>query len=513
MTGTATVQTVGSEAVVDQGQVDIPSEIKMATTREELQQKIEEISSNKLKDLLTREAKIHNEIEELSSIDAERNERRITALQSDLATLRAEIAKRGEDLASLSYAIAGEMEVFGRLSGEALEDTEEDIAKKQSAYDTIEFAEQGVIDAKSRLGSLETELTGLETAKTNAEGSFFIGRKGRVEKANADLRRHKNQIKTAQNDVEIAEQDLEKAKENLPVILEQVEVDKRNRIREASLEETYATISRWVAQAKKVLKDDITEYLERITETQSAKDIAIKRRVKAAERIKTAKDDLETLEIDFDTLKLQRDDISDKTSTDYQKLTAQMEDLTVRLDAAKNEQKLAESGFTDAEIAVKERIQSLRSLTAQCELAKVQFNKFVTNEETAHYIGQNIEVLVKGSTRETLNESLDRGVHKMTVAVYDVSKKAEVASTKQLTDMKRRKLDVLELMEEMDGETDQALAAEQERYADLVEKMREGFERQGLDVEEMSNLNAAAKLVKDITGNEQTSGAVESEMF
>jgi len=510
MTGTQAqvVETITEE------QVDIPSEIAQAETRADLQKKMEEISSNKLKNLLQQEAKLHKEIEKLSSLDGEsRDSRTIAIKQTDLKTIRAEIAKRGEDLASLSYAIAGEMEVFGRLSGEALQDSSEDVAKKQVAYDAVDSAEKRLVDVKAQKKSAESRFDELETGLEQIKSSFFWGRKGRVAEAEQSLRDIKRRILDARSAIESAEQNVVDAKEQVPVVLEQVQVDKRNRIKNASLEETYTSISKWVAQAKKVLKADIGEYKVRIAETKKAHSTAIERRLKASKRMRAAEELVVTLDEEFSTSESDREDIVDRTDPTYQTLTASMDAIAIKLDAAKNEQKLAEGGFSDAEIATKERSTSLMALTAQNELAKHHYNKFVVNEETAHFIGQNIEVLVKGATREVLNESLDRGVQKMTVAVYEVAQRTRITSTKQLGELQQRKIDILAVMTDMDDETEEAIAQEHKEYEEVIQKLREGYAKEGLDVEDMSSLNAAAELSAQVTGTVQDSKISEADLF
>ena len=536
MTATANVQTEAME--VNPAVVSIPDEIRMTENRESLQKAIDQISSNKLKELLEREKELKAEIDDLSAIDSEMNADRISALETDLGSTRAEIAKRGEDLASLSFAIAGEMEAFGRLSGDALQDNAEDIARKEGAYSAIEEAENNLIDAKASLESAETDfkkakekearlsadLAEAETELQTQESSSWWGRKKRIQTAQdelagvqrnsrtavSDTQSVESRIEQANQQIENAENCLETAKNELPVILEQIEVDKRNRIKEASLEETYAMITKWVTQAKDVLKEDIGEYLTRIKETHDARKAAIDRREEAAQRIKKAKENLNDLDMDFQEVKLRRDDITDKTDPEYQSLTTEMEELAVKLDAAKNEKQLAESNFSDSEIAVKERIQSIQALTAQCELAKLQFNKFVMNEETAHYIGQNIEVLVKGTTREALNESLDKGVQKMTIAVFDVALKTQVASVKQLNDMGERKINLLKLMDEMEGEKNHALAEQAERYESIAEQFKKDL---GLDVDNMPGLNAAAEMISSVSEVKFDPAKAETEMF
>jgi len=502
------VQVMASESDI----TEVASEVvKPGMSSAELQKQIERIASNKLKELLQRESELHAEIDAISSMDGESE--KMEMIQANLKTVRAEIAKRGEDLASLSYAIAAEMETFGQLSGAALQDTDEDIAKRQKAHDAVTVAQEAITKAKSDIAVAESQKQAAESRKTKLEGSLFSFLKGSdIAAAQDDIDRAQAIIDNGPDVLAKLQEELRQAEDNIPVVEEQIQLDKRTRIKSASLEKTYATIAQWVSQAKKVLKKDIAEYQTRVTETKKSRQKAIDRRLAASKRKRAAEEKIDELMSEYAGFELERDDITDRTDPEYQRLSSEMERVAVELDAARNEKKLAEGGFSDAEIAIKERTNSYMTLMAQQELAKNQFNKFVMSEETAREVGQNIEVIVKGTTREMLNESLDKGVHKMTVAVYDLSKKSAISSVRQLNDMQDRKIEILKRMEEMDAESDVVLSQEQERYQQLAETLKAGYAKQGLDVDGMSSLQAAANLAKQVGGVESVEKSGD-EMF
>ncbi len=485
VTQTATKQGVSPE--INQEVSKIFEE--QATTLEE---QIQQIASGKLKELFQQEAELKAEIDRLSSIGSEAGKMRLK--EADLQTVRVDIAKRSEDLASLAYAMAAEMESFGQLSGTAFADNSDDIAMRTAATERLN-------NVQSALSRSQIELDLAKSEKTDAESLTQLpwilkGLNGRETKISAA----QSKLKTASSDVSKNEVLLTEAQENIVVVEEQIQTNKRERLREASLLETYERISGWVTQAKNILKKDIAEYELRLAQTKKSKAEAIERRIIASGRISTARDMIASLNVKLLEKQSDQSDITDRTDTSYQKLEAEINDIVADLDYQNNELKLAESGFTDAEIAVKERNASIMALTAQAELAKHQFNKFVVTEESANIIGRNIEVLVKGGDRAIINESLDKAGHKMTIVVFDLSNKTAIAAARQLNNMKERNLEVLQHLGEIDQEADSVLAVELKRNAEISQRLREGYEKQGLDVEEMSSLSAAAEIAQQVGG-------------
>lgn len=476
-------------------QVDAVAEAKSNAI---LQEQIEKVSTKRLKDLLERQTKLHDEIDQLSSIDAE--SKMIEIKSAELQQVNTEIAMRTEDIANLSYMIAEEMEAFGQLSVDALKDSDADIAKRNQAQQAVMNAGKQIIDAKAELSVAETNVKALEEAVAEAEKSFIWGRKGRVYDANQAVTTAKFGIRRITEKIEAAEKGLEDANANIPVVEEAIRLDKRVRLKDASLVEVYKTISTFVTKAKNILKVDIGEYQTRVKETEVSRAKAIERREAASVRIQNAKDQIVELEAKLAAKQLELDDLTirDRTNPEYQALATEIDDISIKLDAQNNEQKLAESAFGDAELAVKERTRSIMTLNAQLELAKHQFNQFVMNEETAYDVGQNIEVIVKGNNRAIIHESLGKSYNKMALTLYDVSRKAAVASAAQISNLQEQKVKVLQTMDEMEDSTNAALAIQFERFEVNTQKLREVFRAKGVDIDGMQNLRAAAELAKQM---------------
>jgi chromosome segregation ATPase len=505
-TATATVEAPVFASVI----TETSDVIAQAKTASNLQEQIEKVSTKKLKDLLERSSKLHSEIDQLSSIDAE--SKMIAVKSAELQSVNAEIAKRTEDIASLSYMIAEEMETFGQMSVDALKDTDVDIAKRNKSLDAVKSAEKQIVDARTEVSVGDANIITLEAAKVTAEKSFIWGRTDRVQTAQRALESAQYKVQRAREQIEAAEKALEDAKTNIPVVEEEIRLDKRVRLKDASLLEVYRTISTFVTKAKNILKVDIGEYQTRIKETETSRIKAIERGEVASKRIHDAKQKIEELEVQLAAKQLEIDDLTDRTDPAYQALATAIDDITIQLDAQNNEQKLAESAFSDAEIAKKERKMSIMTLTAQLELAKHQFNQFVMNEETAYDVGQNIEVIVKGNNRAIIHESLGKGINKMTLAVYDVSRKAAIASAAQISNLQEEKVKVLKTIDSMDEAANAALALQFERFEVSTQKLREVFKAKGVDIDGMQNLKAAADLAKQMSGTPAQKGDAE-QMF
>ncbi len=478
-------------------EVNLASEDRLTN----LQEQIERITSVKLKELLQREAQLKAEIDNLSSLGRESEKMRMK--KADMQTVRAEIAKRSEDIAGLAYAMSAEMESFGQMSGNALEDKEEDIRMRDEAYSKLDKARTKL--AEARASKELAKLSKKQAEDLSSRFKWFNGKERKISDANVAM-------ELAESSKSKSEATLVDAESNIAITEEQIKTNKSERLRKGSLLESYELIAGYVSQAIGILKKDIADYTLRLVETKQSKSEAIQRRVEAAERMRKAKLEIARLDSEFLAKKSDMEDITDQTDPSYQKLSAEISDLAAALDLQKNEFSLAESNLSDAEIAVKEREVSIVALTAQSELAKNQFNKFVVSEETAQIVGKNIELLVKGTGREVINDSLDKGTHKLTVAVYDLANKTAISSIRQSNDMNERRLQVIKMLGQMTEEADVVLAEELARSEKISQQIRDGYKDSGLDVENLSSLAAAANLAQQV-GGVANEGKVKNELF
>lgn len=516
MAESQTIKSAAADEVVKQ--VSEAEAASAVASTLEIQTQIDKIASGKVRELLARRAELKEEIDRLSKIDAE--SQKMAMLEAEHAKVSAEIAKRGEDLASLSFSMASEMEKYGKWSADALKDSKEDIAARDATKDNVTKAEMGLAKTQEDLATAklkkpeaeaakkaadaekktaETEKWTAETELVNAKNSWkFWSRTRRIEDAEtaigiarAKVKKLETAINQAQRTIDEAQRtidsapdlitkfsaDLEEAKSQVPVVEEQIQSDKRARLKEASLVEVYETITQWESQAVAVLKKDISEYNVRITETEKSLAQGRKDRLAAAERVRADNEAIAELEVKMSQLRDDQTDITDQLDPTYQRLSNEMADTAMRLDELNSDRMLAENNFSSAQIAVKEREASLKALRADVLLAKYQHNTFVVMGESAREIGQNLEVIIKGQTRAMSNESLERGRNKLTSVVMDVTKKVEVSNMKLLSDMAERGIELLADLENTIQTGDAVLATEATRYSAVIQKLKDGVKK------------------------------------
>lgn len=458
-----------------------------------LKEQINAISSERLKKLLKDESDLRAEVERLSSIKGE--EKTLEMKRASLANVRAELAKRGEDLASMSAAIAAHAESFGHHTVDAYKDTAEDTAKRDAAAKRLSDAREEIGMAKAKIESLDLSNPDSVAAKAKAEidGSWNLLTKGK--RTEAFLAQHAVDTENATQQLVFAESKALSAEENIVVVAEQVEVDKRARIKNASLEQTYEFIAGMVSSSVKILDGDIGEYNEAITRTNQSLAGAIAKRRDVSQALRKAQDDLRLKEREKADLDRDLQDFTDRTDPQYQELSLKSEALAAEINQLTNEAQIQEGLFSDMELAVKECQASIAAMTMQSRLAERQRNKFRAIERTARDISKNLVLMVKGISREGIMESLDKGTNKMSVAVFDAARKVQISAARQLADMVERRVEVLEELDKINQSADGVLAEEVKRYDAVAEKMRTGYGEQGLDVENMSALSEAASLL------------------
>lgn len=473
-----------------------------------LKEQINAISSEKLKRLLKDEAELRAEVERLSSIKGE--EKALKMKEASLANVRAELMKRGEDMASMSAAIAAHAESFGHHTIDAYKDTEEDTAKRESAGKRLSGARESVGKAKAKLESLDLSSPASAASKSKVEIEVswnFITKGKRLEEF---LAQHATDVNSATAQLKTAEAEVISADENILLVAEQIEVDKRDRIKNASLEQTYEFIASLVKASVKILDGDIADYDEAVTRTNQSLSGAISKRRDVSQTLRDAQDSLTKKQREKADIDRDLGDFTDLTDPQYQDLSVKAEALSAEISQLTNEVQLQEGVFSDMELAVKENQASIAAMTMQKRLAERQRNKFRAIERTARDIGQNLVLMVKGMSREGIMESLDKGTNKMSVAVFDAARKVQISAARQLSDMVERRVDVLKELEEINKSADGVLAEEVKRYDEVAEKMRRGYGEQGLDVENMSSLSAAAALF-GVT--EEDSKAQEGDIY
>ena len=485
---------------------------------ETLKAQIDAISSDKWKALLKRDQELIAEIDRLTSLRGQGNA--LEMAEAELINVRAELAKRGEDLSSTSAAIAAHADLYGTLAVDAYKDTKEDTAKRKAAQNRLARAREAVGAAKSKLAALDldnpesqsskdrTKLAiELEDVKKAFHVPYIWDNSSAIADATAPLTRfdnnHPTHVQKAKDELTRAETEVEEAEKNIFVVAEQIEIDKRERVRKMDLVENHEFVVDLVSRSLQVIDPEIGEYEAAIISHNKSLSGAIKKRGKISADLRTAQETLAQKQREATDINKDLEDFTDRTDPDYLELSDKVDTLSREINELGTEVGSLEGDFTNMDVAVKQCKSSIGSMTMLKRLAERSRNKFRMIERMAEDIGESLPLIVKGVNRAGINESLDKGANAMTLAVARVARQVEIAAAKEITDMTERTVALLDELEDIGVSADNVLAAEAKRYDAVAEKMRTGYGSQGADIENMSHLAEAAALLKGDVAQEE----------
>ena len=354
--------------------------------------------------------------------------------------------------------------------------------------------------------TLELRFAQARVDKTTVEGSWMpIGRKAKVTAAIRVIESLKK------HDVQ-AKKDLKTAQDNIAVVEEQIEVDKRDRVRKASLAENFALIRQFTSNATDILTSDIEETATRASQTEKALNSALKKKVETARALDALRDELQNLERDLIRERNALDEIPDQGSSEY----AEQQTIVAELDLKMTDSKGIELKLNTTHMAMTQAIEanksSLAGLKVQRDTAEVYHIKLSTAEKTAEIMGRNIDRMIKNTFQETASDSLDRVTDKMTMTSLVMGIKAEKASVKGRNDAIKRHDKLMENMKLARSDGDKAVAFEAQRYMEIDKKIRQGYKERGVDLD-MSHLVSAAAVFEARAEEEvaQVDNIVEEE--
>ncbi len=461
--------------------------------------KLKEIQSNSMRKLLERQNELIERLEGLSEIpNMAEAERQRAIIEADLQSVRIEYAKRQEDVGVLVNELFALYDELGLQSKIAGEDSSEDITKRKDAVDAV-------TNATVSIKGLEAALVQARVDKSEAEGSWMpIGRKTKVAAA-------EQVVAGLKKDIVQAKKDLETAQGNIAVVEEQIEVDKRDRVRKASLAENFALIRQFTNNATTILKSDIEETADRANQTEKALNSALKKKVETARALDALRDELQDLERDLVRERNALDEIPDQGSTNY----AEQQTVVAKLDLEMTDKKGTELKLNTTHMAMTQAIEANKStlagLKVQRDTAEVYYIKLTTAEKTAEIMGRNIDRMIKNTFQETASDSLDKVTDSMTITTVVLGIKAEKASSKNRNDAIERHDELMKNMKLARDDGDKAIAFEAQRYMAIDKKIREGYKDRGVDLN-MSHL-ASAAAVFEAKAVETVDGSVEEDFI
>ncbi len=442
--------------------------------------KLEAIQSGRIQELMKHENELLDRIAALADIRNEvERDRQQSILNADLRNVRTERVKHQEDVGILATELFALYDELGMQTSKAREDTPADIALHEAAKGRLLQAMQAVAEANARVTTAEAEV---EKAKNSW---FFKGRK--TEQANAVLEMGRAAVTRAEEAVTVAQAGIKETEA-------QVEINKRDRVRKASLGENFALIRLFTNDAISALKKDYDATVVRVEMTEKALKSALEKKRVTARQLDETRDAITIKDRDLVREQAALEEIVDVGSPDYadqEAIVAGIRNEQAQLKGKELELNTTHMAMTQAAAANE---SSLLGLRVQSETTNVYIIKLTNAEKTAEILGRNIDQMVKNTQQEVASDALDRVTDKMTMTAVKLGIKAEVASAKTRNDAIERHHDLMASLTVTRETGDKAVATEAARYLELDAVIRQGYKERGVDLN-MSHLEAAMRAV------------------
>lgn len=459
---------------------------------------LDELTNQKLKEYYERRDELRKRITDLTKTG---NQKAIEAAKADLGTVEQEIAKRAQNIGIIMAGIGQEMGMLDTLGERLMEDSPEDIAKREAAQAKFKKAEKAVIDAKAAKQAAEMQLPTLQDELQKAEGTwdpFGLDVFKKLEKVTTARRNLRSaQAKSDVNLTEL-EEAVEAARANIASVEEEIAVDKDVRIKELNLDRLYALLTDGEAKVSAIVRENISALETNITTTEEQLQFNRDLRVSSAEELEQLEATIAEKRRAWEAIKDELADlVGQETSPRYQELQNEQARLGTELDTHTSEKRLVEGKISMAQVNVSELESSMAALRSDLLLAKSNYNDFVLTAEKARVAGSNIALLLKTQAAKTAADSLGRGRDAMTLAALDASIATDVANKNTMATNAERRVSLLDEMAERIS-AGAAVAAEHDaRYAQGTEEYKDKYGKLNKDRRGTSGDDAAGDETAD----------------
>lgn len=460
------------------------AELADPTTVEAKLAELEQLSNDKLEQYYVRRDELNKQIAEMTRAG---NQKAIEAAKSELSNVEHEIAKRAENIGLIMSAIGKEMGMLETLGERLMEDSPEDIAKREAAHATLKRVRQALIDAKAAVQAAEAGKTSAEADLANAEGTMgpilgwdAFGKGAKVTTAKAALAKINKTITDGPAIIAGLEEDLAAAEVGVVSVEEEIEVDKDHRLKELNLDQLYAKLADAEARVSDIVKENIGSLETNIANTETQLVLNRELGVSSAEELQQLKSDISTESVRLDEMKAQLEDMVGQEDTpEYKTLENDAHALATKLDGLQAKQRLTQGKMSMAQVNVTELEASMRALNSDIMLARENYNDFQLTAEKARVAGDNIALLLKTQAAKVSADSLSKGRDAMTLASLDASIATDTANRATMANNAKRRLSLLDQMSQRvaDGE---AAGAEHDRdYEESTDAYREKYGKLG----------------------------------
>jgi chromosome segregation ATPase len=456
-----------------------------------LHDKLRAIQSNSLRKLLAKQNEILERIAGLAELpNMMEAERQRAILEADLKSVRAEYAKRSEQVGVLVNELFAMYDELGMKANVAREDSNDDKAKRKAAKDAVD-------EAVKLIGTLEARIAQAEKDKEEVENSWWpIGKQAKIEDAKESIENLKQQLSRAK-------ERLEEAKDGIAVVEEQIEVDKADRVRKASVSENITLIREFTQQTTNILSEEVENTGIRIDQTEKALASALTKKRETARDLDELRDEIKSLERDLARERNALDEILDKGSSEFAEQQKIVTDLELQMTEMSGKEVKLNTTHMSMTQAIEANKSSLAGMKVQKDTAEVFLIKLSAAEKTAEVLGRNIEQMQKNAMQETASDTLDRVTDKVILTTVTMGIEAEAASGNIRNEAIERHDELMRQIHAARGAGDEVMAAHAAKYLELDAKIRKGYKDRGIDLD-MGNLVAAAASFEQSTAEIDT---------
>lgn len=448
----------------------------------DMNHRLADIQSAQLRGLLERQDALIARVNALASItDVADAERQRSIIDADLQTVRVEIAKRNENVGVMAAELFGLYDELGLQAQKANTDSPEDAVKRQRAQSAVQSAMEAVATAKANVATAKGKVA------TTEGGWNPIGKSERIEAAKAE-------VVTAEAAVTDAEAALSTAQTGIGEVEAQIEIDRADRIRHATLSENFTLIRQFTENATRTLREDIEATEGRRSMTATALTSALTKKAETARDLDALRDKMRSLERDLSRENVALGEIPDQGSSAYAEQQKIVTEIETKMVTSRGEELKLNTMLMALNAAIEANRSSLAGLTSQRDTAGVFVIKLEVAEKTAAILGHNIDRMVKNTTQEAASDALDRASDKMIITTVELGIQAEVASAKLRNEAIARHDTLMDKLHSARASGDQAMSTEAARYIELDSTIRKGYAARGIDLD-MGHLQAAAESV------------------
>lgn len=459
-------------------------EVAAGTTMEAKVQQLEALSDEKLEEFYQQKAALNAKIAELTATG---NQAAIDATKVQMSNVDHEIAKREENMGLIFASIGQEMGMLQTLKIRMMEDSPEDIQKRERAAATLEGAKQVVINIKAATQAAEAGKVTAEAGLAAAEGVMgpvfgwdAFGKGAKVTIAKAALEEIQKTIADGPKMLADAEEVLTKADKAIASVEEEIKVDKDHRLKSLSLDQFYAKLTDAEARISKIVHARL-ESLGRVeadtkTELQFHRDLGIS----TAEQLESLRTNIAADEMKLGGMKTNLADMVGQEDTPkYKKLENEANALATKLDGMEAQKRLAEGKMSTAQVKVTGLEASMRAINSRTLLLSSNFNEFQIAASAARVEGANIAELLASQAEALAANSMSKGRDALTLAGLDTAIANENADRSTMADDARRRVALLDEMVVRKDRGGKVAAGHDQRYAESAAEYRDKYGKLG----------------------------------